>query len=332
VTLGLGVCAEFALKFLVPKLAKNKIFSIGFALVPLLFLTGCGEVDVMPAPRVDIFVLDLSSSNDKQSQLNRLGEDLNQSLTNNPLGIPKEDGNKEVTGPVTTIFTFIEDVALRAETFKVQDAQSTIDLWDSEFAKDSSRNSRSWEVVSSLYDDYLDRHLMDGNQFSISTCEGSFDDDLADLFNSDSKRALIVTPLCKKISEIVIGYEKLQNYVTSTNAPATDIFGTLGRIDRLVAQIKEDNPSSIITINFGSDMQHETGDSRDTPKKLAGVNYSPTAVCELARSDKQREGFKFDQVSTVKVNGIGNANITAQYGTALVKYWECFFSASAEIR
>jgi hypothetical protein len=65
---------------------------------------------------------------------------------------------------------------------------------------------------------------------------------------------------------------------------------------------------------------------------LAGVNYSPTAVCELARSDKQREGFKFDQVSTVKVNGIGNANITAQYGTALVKYWECFFSASAEIR
>jgi hypothetical protein len=174
---------------------------------------------------------------------------------------------------------------------------------------------------------------MDGNQFSTPMCEDTFDNGLESLFNSDSKRALIVTPLCKKISDIVINYEKMQNYVIATNAPATDIFGTLARIERLVAQKMKEDPTSVITVNFGSDMQHETGDSRDTPKILRDVNYSPTASCEVAQSDKKREGITFDQVSIVKVNGIGNAQkITAQHGTALVKYWECFFSASAEIR
>lgn len=313
--------------------AKLTIYrKIILIVAPVFLLSGCGQADVMPAPRVDIFVLDLSGSNDKESQLNRLDEDLRKSLTDNPLGVPKNDGNKEIQGPVTTIFTFIQDVALRAETFKIQNAESTVQLWDTEFAKDTSRNSRSWEIVSSLYDIYLDEHLQDGSLFSIAKCATSFDNELESLFNSDSKRALIVTPLCKKISDIVVGYKKLQEYIIATDAPATDIFGTLARIDRLVTQIKEDNPNSIVTINFGSDMQHETGDSRDTPKNLSALKLSPTAVCDLAKRDKLKEGFKFDEISTVKVNGIGNANISAQYGTALVRYWECFFNSNAEIR
>jgi hypothetical protein len=89
----------------------------------------------MPPTQVDIFVLDLSTSNDKASQLRRLNEDLNKSLTSNGLGVPKPISNEIVSGPITTIFTFIEEAATKAETFKIQEAESTIKLWNNELER-----------------------------------------------------------------------------------------------------------------------------------------------------------------------------------------------------
>jgi hypothetical protein len=79
-------------------------------------------------------------------------------------------------------------------------------------------------------------------------------------------------------------------------------------------------------------MQHETGDSRDTPAKIRAINYERGQACEFGTSDRKKEGLSFDKKSIVKVNGIGNANISAEYGNALVRYWECFFEPTAEIR
>jgi len=124
----------------------------------------------------------------------------------------------------------------------------------------------------------------------------------------------------------------MRNYVSSVSAPATDIFGMLSKVDRLVNQIATDDPSAVITVNIGSDMQHETGDSRDTPAKLRAVDYERSKACDLGTADRRKEGLTFDKKSIVKVNGIGNANISAEFGNALVRYWECFFEPTAEIR
>lgn len=298
----------------------------------LLALTGCSVTpDTMPPTQVDIFVLDLSTSNDKTSQLRRLNEDLNKSLTSNGLGVPKPISNETISGPVTTIFTFIEEAATKAETFKIQDAESTIKLWNNEFAKDKERNAEGWLQISNAYSSYLQQNLSDLGTFSNSECQKDLDANLMDKFRADSKRGRIVDSLCEKIGNLVTGYSNMQLYVASKEAPQTDIFGMLSKIDRLVEQVKKQNPKSVITINIGSDMQHETGDLRDTPAKIRAVNFEREKACVAGQSDRKKEGLTFDQSAIVKVNGIGNAQIKAEFGNALVRYWECFFP-SAEIR
>ena len=308
---------------------------VGLALIFALLsvsLAGCGEPDKMPTSKIDIFVLDLSGSNDKASQLSRLNEDFQQSLINDPLGVPKS-GSKSISGPATTLFTFIEGVAAKAPTFKIQDSKSTVDLWNSEFAKDKQRNTRSWEVTSSIYDNYLRTSLEMGPGFSISECLNFVDSKLESLFNSESKRNLLVTPLCQKIAEIVKSYFKMVDYIQLTKAPASDVFGALAQLDRLVNQIHKDEPDAKITVNIASDMQHQTGDNRDIPVRLKEANFEGAQVCEMAIMDRKQNGFSFDEIAVVKVNGIGNAKkISAQKGTALIRYWECFFNTSAEIR
>lgn len=310
----------------------NKI-KVASALAPLiLVLSGCSVTpDAMPPTQVDIFVLDLSTSNDKTSQLRRLNEDLNKSLTANGLGVPKPISNETISGPVTTIFTFLEEAATKVETFKIQDAESTIKLWNNEFAKDKERNAKGWLQISNAYSSYLQQKLSDPGTFSNSECQRDLDSNLTDKFRADSKRGRIVDALCEKIGSLVTGYSSMQLYVASKEAPQTDIFGMLSKIDRLVEQIKKQDPNSVITVNIGSDMQHETGDLRDTPAKLRAVNFEREKACVAGQADRKKEGLTFDQSSIVKVNGIGNAQISAEFGNALVRYWECFFP-SAEIR
>ena len=310
----------------------NKI-RVASALIPLmLVLSGCSVTpDTMPPTQVDIFVLDLSTSNDKASQLRRLNEDLNKSLTSNGLGVPKPISNEIVSGPITTIFTFIEEAATKAETFKIQEAESTIKLWNNEFAKDKERNAKGWLQISNAYSSYLQQKLSDSGTFSNSECQRDLDSNLTDKFRADSKRGRIVDSLCEKIGSLVTGYSSMQLYVASKEAPQTDIFGMLSKIDRLVEQIKKQDPNSVITVNIGSDMQHETGDLRDTPAKLRAVNFEREKACVAGQADRKKEGLTFDQSAIVKVNGIGNAQISAEFGNVLVRYWECFFP-SAEIR
>jgi hypothetical protein len=299
-------------------------------LVLSLLATGCAaKPDAMPPKVVDIFVLDLSTSNDKNSQLQRLDEDLRRSLTDNGLGVPKPVSNEKVSGPVTTIFTFIEDSALKAESFKLQEALSAEKLWQDEFATDHDRNAKSWSELSSAYNAYLKSAL---NNFSMSSCVSDLDKSLSLKFVADRKRARIVRVLCEKISVLTTSYSEMRNYVSNVSAPATDIFGMLSKIDRLVNQIATDDPSAVITVNIGSDMQHETGDSRDTPAKLRAINYERGKACDLGTADRKKEGLSFDKKATIKVNGIGNANISAEFGNGLVRYWECFFEPTAEIR
>ena len=298
-----------------------------------LILTSCATTpDTMPPTNVDIFVLDLSTSNDKNSQLKRLNEDLQKSLTANGLGVPKSISNEKISGPVTTIFTFIEDVATKAESFKIQDADPTIKLWNNEFAKDKERNANAWLQVSNAYSSYLRVALQDPNLYSASKCLSQLDENLKEKFISDPKRNRIVNSLCEKLDSLVLGYLQMESYVSDTEAPATDVYGALSKLSRLVDQIKKDSPESIITINIGSDMQHETGDSRDTPAKLRSIDLVRAKACELGQSDRTREGLNFEGKAIVKVNGIGNAQISAEFGNALVRYWECFFGPTAEIR
>jgi hypothetical protein len=70
---------------------------------------------------------------------------------------------------------------------------------------------------------------------------------------------------------------------------------------------------------------------RDTPAKLRGANFEREKACALGREDRKKAGLSFDESSIVKVSGIGNAQISAEFGNALVRYWECYLP-SAEIR
>jgi hypothetical protein len=105
----------------------------------------------------------------------------------------------------------------------------------------------------------------------------------------------------------------------------------LNQVDRLVTEIKKEDSTSEISVNIGSDMQHETGDSRDTPKKLKALNLEAGASCSAGSTDRNKEGLSFDKKVVLKISGIGNAKISAEYGNALIRYWQCYFP-DAEIR
>ena len=98
---------------------RKKITFTLMSLPFLLMLPGCASSgDPMPATKVDVFVLDLSTSNDAIAQFQRIQEDIMNSLTEKSFGVPKMTPEGEpVSGPVTTIFSFIVDAAPKAETF-----------------------------------------------------------------------------------------------------------------------------------------------------------------------------------------------------------------------
>ena len=301
--------------------------------IPFLFLLqGCtAALDPMPPTKVDVFVLDLSTSNDKINQLNRIKDDLNASLVANSLGVPKPSSEESVSGPVTTIFTFIVDAAPKSETFILQDASDARKLWSDEFAADSERNAKSWSQISSEYRFYAQSILQSSSGFNKLQCERDLDSNLKPKFMGDAKRGRIVGVLCNKAEILTSNYQNLLSYVEKVVAPATDVYGMLNQVDRLVADLSKKEKKSDININIGSDMQHETGDSRDTPAKLRSINLESGAACDAGSQDKTKEGLTFDKKVNLKISGIGNAKISAEYGNALIRYWQCFFP-NAEIR
>jgi hypothetical protein len=299
----------------------------------VLLLQGCSASgDPMPATKVDVFVLDLSSSNDAIAQLQRIQEDITNSLTAKALGVPKLTPEGEpVSGPVSTIFTFIVDAAPKAETIKLQDAADVRKLWNDEFASDTERNSKSWSQLSAEYSFYAKSILNADYSFVKSACIDDLNSKLKPKFMGDTKRGRIVNVLCSKAEALSANYQSLLSYVSTQKAPATDIYGMLSKIDRLVTEVKKEDSNSEISINIASDMQHETGDSRDTPAKLRSLGLEPAAACSAGTSDRARDGLSFDKNASLRVSGIGNAKITAEYGNALIRYWQCYFP-TAEIR
>jgi hypothetical protein len=298
----------------------------------LMALQGCSTAtDAMPATKVDVFVLDLSTSNDKANQFQRIQEDLQTSLVGNALGVPKATDAEPISGPVTTIFTFIIDAAPRSQTFKLQEAADVRKLWGDEFSADTERNSKSWSQISTEYRFYAQSILNTSSSFSKAECENSLNVKLKPKFMGDAKRGRIVGVLCNKAEVLNKNYHELLMYVENVKAPATDIFGMLSQVDRLVAELKKEDKNSQISINIGSDMQHETGDSRDTPKRLNALKLEAGASCSAGKADRAKEGLTFDTKVSLRVSGIGNAKISAEYGNALIRYWQCYFP-DAEIR
>lgn len=306
---------------------------LAIALLPfLLILQGCSSSpDLMPPTKVDIFVLDLSTSNNKVNQLQRIQEDLETSLIGNALGVPKETSAETVSGPVTTIFTFIVDAAPKSETFKIQEADDVRKLWSDEFATDNQRNSKSWSEISTEYELFANSILNVNYVFSKAQCLKDIDSKLKLKFMGEAKRGRIVGVLCSKAQTLSDNYRSLIAYAKRVSSPATDIFGMLNQIDRLVSKIKKNDAASEVNVNIGSDMQHETGDSRDTPSRLKSVNLEARASCVAGTTDREKEGLTFDKKARLKIIGIGNAKISAEYGNALIKYWQCYFP-NAEIR
>lgn len=302
--------------------------------LPLMIgLQGCAtSADAMPATQVDVFVLDLSTSNDASVQLKRIQEDIFSSLTEKSLGVPKvTPEGAPISGPVETIFTFVVDAAPRAETFVLQTAKDARKLWGEEFATDSERNAKSWTEISAAYSFYARAILQSNYTFEKTSCIYDLDKKLKTKFMGDGKRNRIVSVLCNKAETLSTNYHALLSYVRTEKAPATDIYGMLSKVDRLVAEVKKQDSNSVITVNLASDMQHETKDSRDTPSKLRALKLEPAASCSAGTSDRAKEGLTFDTKATLRVTGIGNARITAEYGNALIRYWQCYFP-NAEIR
>jgi hypothetical protein len=311
---------------------KSKALKVVSLLPLLLLIQGCSSSpDLMPSTKVNIFVLDLSISNDKVNQLNRIKEDLDSSLIGNALGVPKNTSNESAVGPATTIFTFIVDAATKSETIKLQDASDVRKLWGDVFADDTERNSKSWSEISSEYKNYAQSILDSNFEFNKSQCLNDLDAKLKPKFMGDSKRGRIVGVLCSKAELLSTNYKELLTYIETVSARKTDIFGMLNQLDRLVTEIKKEDNESQVDINIGSDMQHETGDSRDTPKKLQSLNYESGASCNLGTSDRLKEGLTFDSKAKIKIAGIGNAKVSAEYGNSLIRYWQCYFP-EAEIK
>jgi len=266
------------------------------------------------------------------AQFQRFQEDVNTSLTDKALGVPKKTAEGEpVSGPVTTIFTFIVDAAPKAETFKLQNAQDVRKLWGDEFASDSERNSKSWSQISAEYGFYAKSILKSDYMFQKSSCITDLDSKLKPKFMGDAKRGRIVNVLCNKAENLYTNYRALLSYISTEKAQSTDIYGMLGKVDRLVTELKNEDANSQVTVNIASDMQHETGDSRDIPAKLRTLKLEPAAACLAASADRKKAGVTFDKKTTLKVSGIGNAQISAEYGNALIRYWQCYFP-TAEIR
>ena len=304
-------------------------FSVAMILPILIFLSGCTIAsDPMPSSRIDIFVLDLSMSNNKTDQLQRIKDDINSSISDNSFGVPKAIGEISQSGPVTTIFTFIIDNESNAPTFKLQSAADVRKLWNDEFAQDTERNSTSWAIISGYYSTYVRSILRQDVVFSKQGCFSDLDLKLKPKFIGDSKRRRIVDVLCGKAETLNSEYKALMTYVNQHSAQQTDIYGMLDEVQQLVMSEKKVDSNSIVSVTIASDMQHDTRDGRTTYDKLRRLSFAPAASCVAGRADRVANGSKLHKLAEVKIRGIGAAQITAESSMALKNYWRCYFPGS----
>lgn len=304
-------------------------FSIVTIVPILLILSGCTLAsDAMPPTRVDIFVLDLSMSNNKTGQLQKLNDGINSSLSDNSLGVPKAIGELPPSGPVTTIFTFIVGNASNAPTFRLQSAADVRKLWNDEFAQDTERNSASWALISGYYSTYVRSILHSEIPFTRQACVSDLDFKLKPKFIGDSKRGRIVAVLCEKAETLTVQYKALMAYVGHESAQQTDIYGMLDGVQQLVISEKKADSESIVSVTIASDMQHDTRDGRTTSEKLRRLGFAQAASCAAGRADRGENHPKLHKFANLKVRGIGDAQITAEYSLALKKYWRCYFPGS----
>lgn len=304
-------------------------FSVAAILPMVLFLSGCTIAsDPMPSTRVDIFVLDLSMSNNKVDQLQKIKDHVNSSLSDNSLGVPKAIGELSQSGPVTTIFTFIVGNASNAPTFRLQSAADVRKLWIDEFAQDTERNSASWALISGYYGAYILSILRQDVAFSRQSCVSDLDFRLKPKFIGDSKRGRIIDVLCGKAETLDSQYRALMTYVSQESAQQTDIYGMLDEVQQIVASEKMVDPKSRVSVTIASDMQHDTRDGRTTSDKLRQLAFVPVASCAAGKADRISNGSTLHNSSELKIRGIGAAQITAEYSLALKKYWRCYFPRS----
>jgi hypothetical protein len=304
-------------------------FSVAAILPILILLSGCTiAFDPMPSSRIDIFVLDLSMSNNKTDQLQKIRDDINSSVSDNSFGVPKAIGELSQSGPVTTIFTFIIGNESNAPTFKLQSASDVRKLWNDEFAQDTERNSASWSLISDDYSTYVRSILRQDVVFSTQACISDLDLKLKPKFVGDSKRGRIVDVLCGKAETLISQYKALMTYVGQESAQQTDIYGMLDELQQLVMSEKKADSKSIVSVTIASDMQHDTRDVRTTFEKLRRLAFAPAASCAAGKADRILSGSKLHKLAELKIRGIGDAQIIAEYSLALKKYWRCYFPGS----
>jgi hypothetical protein len=309
---------------------RKSILALVLALLPL---TACdGEPQVLPEPKLSVYLLDLTGSGDAVAQFGRVKDDLLNSMTDGTFGNPFEELG-EVTGPTITRMYFVGTNSFALEDFKLQDEKLPAELSNYVIANNNqTRRVKFWRLLMDEYTIFIKRALNAESAPSKAECMSYFDAKLNEVWSSESVRQKYSNDLCDMATYSLTNYFAMENYINSQSLPgaqkASDVFGALAKIDTTVKKFHSIYPTAKVNIVLATDGDHTVG--RGNEKNLRTRLSEAANPCALSNEIKTEYSIQQLEPSdwlSVDVRGIAALiRGSGDYPRLLNDFWQrCFF-------
>lgn len=309
---------------------KVKILAMVLALLPL---AACGgEPEVLPEPKLSVYLLDLTGSGDAVAQFGRIKDDLVTSMTDGTFGNPFEELG-EVAGPTITRMYFVGTNSFALQDFKLQDEKLPIDLSNYVISNNNqTRRVKFWRLLSDEYTTFIKGSLESGSAPSKSSCMSYFDKRLKEVWSADAVRQKYSNDLCEMGVYSLSNYFDMESYIENQSLPgiqkASDVFGAIAKIDTTVKKFHESYPTAPVNIILATDGDHTVakGNSSNLKERLLSAP-NPCALADDIKKEYSIQGLSSSTWLTVDARGIAALiKGSGDYPRLLNDFWQrCFF-------
>lgn len=317
---------------------KNKF---GLLVFIGLLVVGCAPQSQVspefPAPRVDLYVIDSSTSavkdenNSTITLFERVENRILQDISDSALGSPTMELNGDLMEGKSPVGFYLQQLTNRAsenQIVQIKDLQGSKNIWDKVNSESYGLNSTNLNILWNK----LQQVSGEIKNFNGICQDEVFNALSGQSVTKDEKKTLALM-LCDETEGSISRLEDFKSiielYVESTGgSPGSDIFGMFINTNQWIKTLTNKDKQEVkFNLIILSDMVHDADSDKDLNIRLAGLDSS--AAKALGNQDALELNISFPENVDIYVIGIGafgkNYTKKADFTQTLTNYWTGFF-------
>jgi hypothetical protein len=321
----------------------NLMKNLEIVLLSVFLVVGCAPQSEVspefPAPRVDLYVIDSSTSAVKDENnstiklFERVENRILQDISDSALGSPTMELNGDLLEGKSPVGFYLQQLTNRAsenQIVQIKDLQGSQNIWDKVNSESYGLNSTNLNILWSK----LQQISGEIKDFQ-GICQDEVFNSLSGQSVTKEEKKTLSLMLCDEtegsISRLEDFKSKIESFVESTGGSAgSDIFGMLINTNQWIKTLTyKDNQEVKFNLIILSDMVHDADSDKDLNKRIAGLDSS--AAIALGKKDALELSISFPDNVDIYVIGIGafgeNYNTKADFTQTLTNYWTGFFES-----